>query len=225
MSHTGFSNPPRNCALCPRLHSFIQKNRKTFPDKHNAPVPSFGALESELLIVGLAPGLRGANFTGRPFTGDSAGDTLYHTLAQFGFMQGDYARHVKDGIVLKNCRITNAVRCVPPENKPTGKEISTCLNFLKDEIAAMPRLKVIVALGLVAHNAVLRVLGEKRTDCKFSHGAQHETGTVTLIDSYHCSRYNMNTRRLTQEMFDDVFRQVSARMISGQNHLRGSGAR
>lgn len=205
-SAASFVDPPRDCARCPRLSSFIRENRKLFPDKHNAPVPSFGPLDAQLLIVGLAPGLRGANFTGRPFTGDSAGDTLYHTLIRFGFAQGDYDRRPDDGVTLKNCRITNAVRCVPPENKPTGKEISTCLGFLKTEIAAMPQLTTIVALGLIAHNAVLRVLGERVAAHKFAHAAVHEIGGLTLIDSYHCSRYNTNTGRLTQDMFDGIFR-------------------
>ncbi len=202
--------PDKNCDLCPRLKSFIDDNRKKFPDKYNAPVPSFGARDAELLIVGLAPGLKGANFTGRPFTGDYAGDLLYATLLKSDFALGEYKSHKNDGLELINTRITNAVRCVPPENKPTGAEINTCLQFLKTEIADMPNLKIILSLGLVSHNAVLKTLGHKQSAFKFAHGAMHNLkDDLKLIDSYHCSRYNTNTGRLTTKMFEDVFKAIS----------------
>ena len=187
------------------------QNRKKFPEKFNAPVPSFGGLDAQLLVVGLAPGLKGANFTGRPFTGDYAGDLLYATLLKFGFAEGAYEEHADDGLRLKNCRITNAVRCVPPENKPTPQEMATCLRFLKDEIAAMPNLKVILSLGLISHNSVLKTCDQKISAFKFAHGAVHDVGHGRkLIDSYHCSRYNTQTRRLTTEMFEDVFKTIKA---------------
>ncbi|MBL1147211.1 MAG: uracil-DNA glycosylase [Pseudomonadota bacterium] len=199
----------QDCGLCPRLAAFRADNLRQFPDKFNAPVPSFGADNPSLLIVGLAPGLKGANFSGRPFTGDYAGDTLYAALLKFGFAAGVYKREKDDGIVLKDCRITNAVRCVPPQNKPEGEEIKTCGSFLQQEIADMPRLKLVVALGGIAHNSFLRILGLKQSAYKFGHGALHELpGGPLLLDSYHCSRYNVNTGRLTEEMFDDIFRKV-----------------
>ncbi|MBN8521558.1 MAG: uracil-DNA glycosylase [Alphaproteobacteria bacterium] len=197
--------PGLNCPICPRLVAYRQKNRAAYPNRHNAPVPPFGTLDSALLIVGLAPGLQGANFTGRPFTGDWAGDLLYATLIDYGWAHGVYQERADDGLTLMNCRITNAVKCVPPENKPTGDEISNCLPFLKNEIAAMNNLKVILSLGLVSHNAVLKALGQKASAYKFAHGAMHHIGDVLLIDSYHCSRYNTNTGRLTERMFRDVF--------------------
>jgi len=201
--------PTPNCSLCQRLSDFRHKNQVKFPDKFNAPVPSFGDLSAELLIVGLAPGLKGANFTGRPFTGDYAGDLLYATLLKFDYAHGDYQRHKDDGLVLKNCRITNAVRCVPPENKPSTSEINTCLEFLKQEIAAMTNLKTIVSLGLVSHNAVMKAFDHKISAFKFAHGARHKIDDgITLIDSYHCSRYNTQTNRLTTTMFEDIFRNL-----------------
>ncbi len=208
---TAFKNPSRDCTLCPRLTAFRKENRTTFPDKHNAPVPAFGPLEAELLVIGLAPGLRGANFTGRPFTGDGAGDTLYKALLESGFAKGEYKARPDDGLELINCRITNAVRCVPPENKPTGAEMNTCRPFLKDEIAAMPNLKVILSLGKISHDAMVRTCGEKIAVHKFAHGAiHHMPDDLTLIDSYHCSRYNTNTGRLTKEMFSEVFKKIKA---------------
>lgn len=197
-----------NCSLCPRLMDFREKNRIKFPDEYNAPVPSFGHKNAQLLIVGLAPGLKGANFSGRPFTGDYAGDLLYATLLKFGLAKGSYGANKDDGLELVNTRITNAVRCVPPENKPTGPEINTCLNFLKSEITDMPNLKIILSLGLVSHNAVIKALGQKISAHKFAHGATHNFGDITLTDSYHCSRYNTNTGRLTTVMFEDVFNAV-----------------
>lgn len=202
--------PDKDCSLCPRLKGSIDDNRIKFPDKFNAPVPSFGSIDARLLVVGLAPGLKGANFTGRPFTGDYAGDLLYPTLVKFGFAKGVFAGHPDDGVELLDARITNAVRCVPPENKPTGEEINTCRPFLVDEIAAMKNLKVILCLGLISHNSVLKTLGEKLSAHKFSHAAQHDIGDIIVIDSYHCSRYNTNTGRLTTEMFEDVFAQIKA---------------
>ena len=211
--------PEKNCNLCPRLATFRRENREKFSDKFNAPVPSFGSADSEFLIVGLAPGLKGANFTGRPFTGDYAGDLLYATLLKFGFAEGDYEAHANDGLALKNCRITNAVRCVPPQNKPVTDEINTCRSFLAAEIEAMKNLKVILSLGLISHNAVVKTFGRKLSAHKFGHGNIHQLsttptfplkreGAVVLIDSYHCSRYNTNTGRLTTEMFEDVFEAI-----------------
>jgi len=201
--------PDMNCALCPRLKGFIDQNRKTYPDQYNAPVPAFGPRDAQLLIVGLAPGLKGANFTGRPFTGDYAGDLLYATLLKFGFAKGQYKGHKDDGLELVNARITNAVKCVPPQNKVTGSEINTCQQFFKTELATMPNLKTILSLGLVSHNAVLKATGHKQSKFKFGHNAQHGLGQgLTLIDSYHCSRYNTNTGRLSEEMFEDVFKTI-----------------
>ncbi len=204
-----FQPPQHDCSLCPRLVTFREENAKKFPDKHNAPVPSFGDLDAQVLILGLAPGLKGANFTGRPFTGDYAGDLLYDTLLKFGLASGTYDKHKDDGLSLIKCRISNAVRCVPPENKPTTQEINQCLGFLEDEIQAMKNLKIIVSLGLVSHNAALKALGHKISGFKFAHQARHKlTNTLTLIDSYHCSRYNTQTGRLTTAMFENVFKDV-----------------
>ncbi len=209
----GPGEPGRECALCPRLRDFRESNRARHPDWHNAPVPSFGGADAELLIVGLAPGLRGANLTGRPFTGDYAGDLLYASLGKFGFSVGNYDARPDDGLKLLNCRITNAVRCVPPQNKPIGAETRTCGQFLRDEIAALGRLRVILALGTLAHGAVLAALGEKKSAWKFGHGALHHlSGGLILADSYHCSRYNTNTRRLTVAMFEAVFEAVRERL-------------
>ena len=206
---SGFLPPKHDCNLCPRLVSFREQNSIKFPDKFNAPVPSFGDLNAQILILGLAPGLKGANFSGRPFTGDYAGDLLYETLPKFGLAKGTYDKHKDDGLELVNCRISNAVRCVPPENKPTTQEINQCLEFLKQEIAAMPNLKVIISLGLVSHNAALKALGHKISAFKFGHQVHHTiTDTLTLIDSYHCSRYNTQTGRLTTAMFENVFKDV-----------------
>ena len=208
-----FSPPGRECNLCPRLVEFRQKNREKFPDFHNAPVESFGSIDAALLIVGLAPGLKGANRTSRPFTGDYAGDLLYPTILEFGFASGKYGATPDDGLELKNCRITNAVRCVPPENKPVGAEMSACRSFLIDEIVAMKKLQVILALGSIAHNSVLRTLGHKQSAYKFGHTAEHllPEGPL-LIDSYHCSRYNTNTGRLTTKMFHTVFTAIRDRI-------------
>ena len=201
-----FAEPSRDCPFCPRLAAFRRANRRSFADYFNAPVPAFGPLAAGLLIVGLAPGLKGANRTGRPFTGDYAGDLLYATLAKFGFARGRYDRRRDDGFALVDCRVTNAVRCVPPENKPTPEEARTCrTNFLAAEIASMPRLAAIVALGQLAHNEVLAALGLRRGAYPFKHGALHALPRLVLADSYHCSRYNTNTGVLTPSMFAAVF--------------------
>ena len=200
--------PGRDCPLCPRLVAFRNEARASFPDWHNAPVPSFGETSAQVLIVGLAPGLRGANRTGRPFTGDWAGDLLYETLIELGFAQGSYEERPDDGLRLINCRITNAVRCVPPENKPTPAEINTCRSFLIPSLEEMKNLKAIVALGRIAHDSVVRALGAKLSAMPFAHGAVHEAGRLRLYDSYHCSRYNTNTGVLTPKMFKDVFKSV-----------------
>jgi len=210
---TAFREPPRDCPLCPRLADFRAANRKAFPDFHNAPVPAFGALSARLLIVGLAPGLKGANRTGRPFTGDYAGDLLYATLVKFGFARGDYDRRRDDGLTLVDCRITNAVRCVPPQNKPTPEEARTCRAFLTAEIAAMPQRAAILALGQLAHNEVLAALAARRAAFPFKHGALHALPDGHLLaDSYHCSRYNTNTGVLTAAMFEGVFTALRARL-------------
>ncbi len=205
--------PGPDCRLCPRLAGFRDRWRASEPSWHNAPVPSFGPLDARLLIVGLAPGLRGANRTGRPFTGDAAGDLLYETLIRYGFAAGTYDRRPDDGLVLTDCRIGNAVRCVPPENRPTTAESRTCLPFLTAEIEAMPRLEQILALGGLAHGMVLAALGLKKSAFAFRHGAAHPaTGRLILADSYHCSRYNTNTGRLTPEMFRAVFAAIRSRL-------------
>jgi len=204
-----FPCPDHDCARCPRLKSFRDKNRQSFPQEFNGPVPSFGPTDAQLLIVGLAPGLRGANFTGRPFTGDYAGDLLYATLLQYGFAKGSYQERADDGLTLHNCRITNAVRCVPPENKPIGDEVTQCQIYLKGEIESLNNLKIIVCLGTVSHNAILKALSLRASAYKFGHDAHHKLKNgLLLVDSYHCSRYNTNTGRLTEAMFMDVFGQI-----------------
>ena len=202
--------PAPNCPLCPRLQAFRDDQRTAHGDWFNAPVPSFGNNDARLLVVGLAPGLRGANRTGRPFTGDYAGDLLYATLLRFGFAEGVYRADPQDGLTLIDCMITNAVRCVPPENKPLPAEIKTCNTFLKDQIISLPRLSAVVALGRIAHDATLVALGEKKSRHAFGHAAQHSIGPLTLFDSYHCSRYNTNTGVLTTDMFEAVFAAVRA---------------
>jgi uracil-DNA glycosylase family 4 len=209
--------PGRDCPLCPRLVAFRERQRAAHADWHNAPVPSFGGADARLLIVGLAPGLQGANRTGRPFTGDWAGDLLYATLDKFGFSKGKFAADPNDGLVLTGAMITNAVRCVPPENKPIGEEINRCRPFLEARIAALPKLKVIVCLGKISHDSTLRALGLKVSAHPFGHGSRYEVSVngqpVTLLSSYHCSRYNTNTGRLTAAMFEDVF--AAAREAAG----------
>ena len=208
--------PSRDCAHCARLAEFRAANRAAFPDWWNSPVPSFGDGDARLMIVGLAPGLRGANRTGRPFTGDYAGDLLYDTLLRFGFASGVYDRRPDDGLRLADCAIVNAVRCVPPQNKPTPLEISACRTYLSRSIEALGGLKVILALGRVAHETVLRALGGRLAAFPFAHGARHrlEARSFVLFDSYHCSRYNTNTGVLTEAMFHDVFAAIRAALAS-----------
>jgi len=206
--------PPPDCPRCTRLVAFRNANRAQFPGFHNAPVPAFGSTEARLLVVGLAPGLKGANQTGRPFTGDYAGDLLYRTFLRFGFAQGSYGRHAGDGLRLVDCRITNAVRCVPPENKPTGAEAANCRPFLAGEIASMKRLRIILCLGSLAHGAVLTTLGARKVLYPFRHGALHDIGDLAIADSYHCSRYNTNTGRLTEPMFEEVFVGITGRLAA-----------
>ena len=202
--------PARDCPLCPRLAAFRAAQRAAHPEWFNAPVPSFGDQTAELLIVGLAPGLRGANRTGRPFTGDYAGGLLYQTLRKFGFAEGGYAARPDDGLVLRRARITNAVRCVPPQNKPEPAEIATCGRFLAAEIASLPKLRAILALGAIAHQAVLAALGLRPALFPFAHGRVHRLPDgMLLADSYHCSRLNTNTGKLTVAMFESVFTAVT----------------
>lgn len=210
-----FTDPPRDCPDCPRLVAYRAENRATHPDWWNAPVPSFGSLSAPLLILGLAPGLQGANRTGRPFTGDWAGDLLYPVLATEGLATGCYGRAPDDGLRLTGCRIANAVRCVPPRNKPTGAETKACRPFLMREITAMGNLRAVLTLGRVAHEAALRVLGARVAEYRFTHGAVHALAgpagqPLRLVNSYHCSRYNTNTGRLTEPMFRDAVRAAKA---------------
>lgn len=216
MSAAERPEPPRDCPLCPRLVSYREANRTAHPDWFNAPVESFGPAGARVLVLGLAPGLKGANRTGRPFTGDYAGDLLYPTLERFGFARGPYQQSPDDGLTLEDCMITNAVRCVPPENKPTGAEARACRRFLEARLAALPALEIVVALGKVAHDNALAALGYAQSARKFGHAAEHEVegpnGAIVLVDSYHCSRYNTNTGRLTEAMFHAVFERVRERL-------------
>jgi len=202
---------PRDCPLCPRLVAYRQQNARAEPSWFNGAAPSFGDEKAGLLIVGLAPGRTGANRTGRPFTGDYAGDLLYGTLKKLGLAKGEYRGDPNDGFTLVGAMITNAVRCAPPENKPTPAEIATCRPFLTARIAALPKLRVILALGSIAHESVLRAHDLKSSVAKFAHGAEADLpGGLTLISSYHCSRYNTQTRRLTREMFETVMARAKA---------------
>jgi len=202
--------PDRDCPLCPRLVAFREANRAREPLWHNAPVAPFGDLKARLLIVGLAPGMQGANRTGRPFTGDYAGDLLYATLLEYGFAKGTYQARPDDGLKLVDCRIANAVHCVPPQNKPLPVEINTCRQFLVANLETMPKLRAILALGRIAHDSVLKPLKLKASQAPFGHGAVHQAGAFKLYDSYHCSRYNTNTGVLTADMFRSVFAKVKA---------------
>jgi uracil-DNA glycosylase len=202
---------PKDCPLCPRLVAYREENAAIEPDGFNGAVPSFGDSAARLLIVGLAPGRGGANLTGRPFTRDYAGVLLYGTLKKLGFAEGEYRADPNDGLHLVDAMITNAVRCAPPENKPTPAEITTCRRFLSARLAALPRLRVILALGSIAHESVLRAHGLKPSAAKFGHGAEAALPNgCTLISSYHCSRYNTQTRRLTTEMFEEVMARAKA---------------
>jgi uracil-DNA glycosylase family 4 len=209
--------PPHGCDRCPRLAAFRSKQRTEYPGWFNGPVPSFGAERAQLLIVGLAPGLQGANRTGRPFTGDYAGDLLYATLTKFRLAEGVYDRHAGDGLTLVRTRITNAVRCVPPENKPLPTEIAACRPYFQHELAGLPGLSVILALGQIAHRQVLAAMGLSQSAYPFVHGAVHTLPSgLSLADSYHCSRYNTNTRRLTPEMFEAVFARLMPLLAGGR---------
>ena len=206
-----------NCVLCPRLARFLEKIRKQYPEYHALPVPAFGTKDPDLLIVGLAPGMHGANASGRPFTGDYAGIMLYQTLYDFGFSNGPVSKSRDDNLKLHHCRITNAVKCVPPQNKPTGEEITTCNRYLHAEILQLKPSAGIVALGRIAHNAVLKAMDLKQKDYPFEHALLHQPPNKPwLVDSYHCSRYNTQTRRLTQEMFNKVF-QSAKRQLQKQS--------
>ena len=198
--------PSKNCSRCSRLKNFRTENKKRYPSWFNAPVPSILNINSELLIVGLAPGITGANRTGRPFTGDHAGLILFSTLKKFGFSRGLYKENGFDSLELDNCSITNAVRCVPPKNLPNINEIKNCEIFLQTTIKEHKNLKLIIALGLISHKSIVSSFGFKQKDFKFGHKNKHKINqSITLIDSYHCSRYNTNTKRLTQSMFDEIF--------------------
>ncbi|HJP38662.1 MAG: uracil-DNA glycosylase [Gammaproteobacteria bacterium] len=204
------------CRKCPRLAAFLDEVRAEYPRYFSRPVPSFGDPDARLLIVGLAPGKHGANATGRPFTGDHAGILLYQTLFEFGFGSQPCSNNADDGLMLRDCRITNAVRCLPPENKPTTSEVDTCNAYLADELLSMPVNGFVLALGTIAHRSVLKALNLKLSAFRFGHGAEHEIGAgLKLIDSYHCSRYNTQTRRLTSAMFTDVFRRLRAALDDG----------
>jgi uracil-DNA glycosylase family 4 len=216
MSPDASGKPGRDCPFCPRLQAFRNDWRRREPDWFNAPVGSFGPASASLLIVGLAPGLRGANRTGRPFTGDYAGDLLYATLAQFGFARGRYDARPDDELALIDARITNAVRCVPPENKPTPAEIKTCRTFLEATIAEMTRLRAIVTLGRISHESTIAALNHRRLAAPFGHGVTHEVGKLRIFASYHCSRYNTNTGVLTPKMFQDVFAAARAYLDGGK---------
>jgi uracil-DNA glycosylase len=211
------ADPGTDCPLCPRLAQYRHDNRAAHPDWFNAPVPSFGRLDARLLIVGLAPGVRGANRTGRPFTGDFAGELLYCTLLDLGLAHGHYLADTEDGLTLADCRVTNAVRCVPPANLPMRSEVGACNGFLATEIAAMPRLRGVLALGGTAHDAVLRAHGLRPAHMKFRHGAIHRLPEERLLaDSYHVSRLNTNTGRLTEAMFRTVVQELLARLATGR---------
>lgn len=202
---------PKDCPLCPRLVGYREQNKRAEPTWFNGAAPSFGDANARLLIVGLAPGRTGANRTGRPFTGDYAGDLLYGTLKKLGLAEGEYRADPNDGFTLKGAMITNAVRCAPPENKPTPAEITTCRPFLTARLAALPKLRAIMALGSIAHDSVLRAHGLKPSAAKFGHGVEATLPSgQTLISSYHCSRYNTQTRRLTTEMFEVVMTRAKA---------------
>jgi len=204
-----FTEPDRDCDRCPRLREFLLELRGTLPDYFNAPVPSFGDPSPNLLIVGLAPGMHGANRTGRPFTGDWAGDLLYDAIDRYGFSEGTYGKEADDGLVLKGAMITNAVRCLPPQNKPIGAECTSCRPFLTDQIDSLTSLKAILCLGKVSHDNTVRAMGLKLKDHPFGHHKIYElSGGRRLYSSYHCSRYNTNTKRLTEDMFMSIFSDI-----------------
>jgi uracil-DNA glycosylase len=199
------AEPSRDCSWCPRLVAYRNENAQSEPEWFNGPAPSFGDEQAWLLVVGLAPGRTGANRTGRPFTGDWAGDLLYATLAKFGLSKGRYDARADDGLSLKGVMITNAVRCAPPLNKPDASEIANCAPFLKGRMAQLPKLTTLICLGKISHDATIRTLGGKLSTYPFGHGMHHQIGGYHVFDSYHCSRYNTNTGRLTEAMFEAVF--------------------
>lgn len=207
-SRNGITTFNLNCRRCPRLSSFLDDIRNKHPDYHGLPVAPFGDVRARLLIVGLAPGMHGANATGRPFTGDHAGVILYETLHRFGFASAAESVSADDGLILENCRITNAVKCLPPANKPVGSEVNECNSYLAEELSMLQPESVILALGGLSHKACVKALGGRQKDYPFGHLAEKELGQLTLLDSYHCSRYNTQTRRLTPQMFDAVFDRV-----------------
>ncbi len=208
-----FQEPPRNCDKCPRLADFLDELRQTYPDYHNAPVPSFGDPSPQLLIIGLAPGMHGANATGRPFTGDWAGDLLYGALAHYGFSKGLYKAKADDGLQLIGAMITNAVRCLPPQNKPIGAECANCRPFLAQQINSLPSLKILLTLGKISHDNTIRALGLKLKDYPFGHHKIYDLPDgKKLYSSYHCSRYNTNTGRLTEDMFYAVFADIRQKL-------------
>ncbi len=198
----------KNCRACPRLATFLDDVNDRYPDYYCKPVPPFGDSEARFLIVGLAPGMHGANRTGRPFTGDHAGILLYQMLNKYGFATLAESIAADDDLKLEGCRITNAVKCLPPDNKPVGAEINTCNEFLANELRALPESSVLLALGGIAHRAIIKSQAMRQADFKFAHAAVHDLGGLRLLDSYHCSRYNTNTGRLTTEMFDGIFAQA-----------------
>ncbi|MET1414945.1 uracil-DNA glycosylase [Roseibium sp. HPY-6] len=214
VENPGPVDPPLDCPDCPRLVALREELKVAHPDWHNAPVPSFSSGAPRLLIIGLAPGMKGANCTGRPFTGDYAGDLLYKTLLEYGFAAGNYDARPDDGLVLKDAMITNAVRCLPPQNKPTGLEIKTCRPYLLSTLAANPSIGAVLALGRIAHETFLTALGQRRAAFPFAHASEHVLPgyAMSLFDSYHCSRYNTNTGRLTEDMFRSVFDKIRAHL-------------
>tara|TARA_B100000686_G_scaffold9436_1_gene9484 strand:- start:414 stop:1067 length:654 start_codon:yes stop_codon:yes gene_type:complete len=208
------SNPKKNCALCKRLKKYRNSNIINNPNWHNAPVQSFGKLESKLLIVGLAPGLKGANRTGRPFTGDYAGDLLYTTLINYEFAAGNYCSEKKDNLKLVNTRITNSVRCVPPQNKPNLQEKEKCRKFLISEIKNMKNLRIILSLGKIAHEETIKVFQLTLNKFKFKHGNIHYlNNNIKLYNSYHCSRYNTQTKKLSAKMFNQIIKNIKNDLI------------
>jgi uracil-DNA glycosylase family 4 len=198
----------RSCRACPRLADFLDNVNERYPDYYCKPVPPFGSPDARFLIVGLAPGMHGANRTGRPFTGDHAGILLYQMLHKYGFGSLDHSESADDALELIDCRITNAVKCLPPDNKPVGAEINTCNAFLANELRLLPKGSVVVALGGIAHRAIIKAMSLRQVEYKFAHAALHELGDFQVLDSYHCSRYNTNTGRLTDAMFDAIFAQA-----------------
>jgi uracil-DNA glycosylase family 4 len=206
------TEPAYFCKRCPRLFEFLEDCRGRLPDHFNGPVSSFGDARASLLVVGLAPGMNGANKTARPFTGDAAGDLLYPALAKYGFSNDRFDARIDDGLALQDAMITNAVRCVPPQNKPIGAEVNTCRDYLRAQIDALPTLKVLLCLGKVSHDSTVRCLGGKVAQQKFAHGSEYKLGGYTVLSSYHCSRYNTNTGRLTEAMFFEIFARAKARL-------------